>query len=62
MCHTWVRYLLVGRNRSNFYTITSNDVGNLSPGKFKYTCFPNNDGGIVDDFLLYMLEEDSYLQ
>ena len=41
--------------------ITSNDVGNLSPGKVQYTCFPNNDGGIVDDFLLYMLEEDSYL-
>ena len=41
--------------------ITSNDVSNLSPGKVQYTCFPNNDGGIVDDFLLYMLEEDSYL-
>jgi len=41
--------------------ITSNDVSNLSPGKVQYTCLPNNDGGIVDDFLLYMLEEDSYL-
>ena len=41
--------------------ITSNDVSNLSPGKVQYTCLPNNDGGIVDDFLLYMLEENRYL-
>ena len=41
--------------------ITSNDVSKLTPGKIQYTCLPNSDGGIVDDFLLYMLEENSYL-
>jgi aminomethyltransferase len=41
--------------------ITSNDVSKLTPGKIQYTCFPNTDGGIVDDFLLYMLAENSYL-
>ena len=41
--------------------ITSNDVSKLTPGKIQYTCLPNADGGIVDDFLLYMLEENSYL-
>ena len=41
--------------------ITTNDVSLLHPGKVQYTCFPNNNGGIVDDFLLYMLAEDSYL-
>ena len=41
--------------------ITSNDVSKLTPGKIQYTCLPNTDGGIVDDFLLYMLTENSYL-
>ena len=41
--------------------ISTNDVSKLTPGKIQYTCLPNADGGIVDDFLLYMLEENSYL-
>ena len=41
--------------------ITSNDVSKLTPGKIQYTCLPNTDGGIVDDFLLYMIAENNYL-
>ena len=41
--------------------ITSNDVSQLTPGKVQYTCFPNNTGGIVDDFLLYQLAKQEYL-
>lgn len=41
--------------------ITSNDVSRLAPGNIQYTCFPNNTGGIVDDFLLYMISENNYL-
>ena len=41
--------------------ITSNDVAKLIPGKAQYTCLLNETGGIVDDFLLYMLEENQYL-
>ena len=41
--------------------ITSNDVSMLHPGKVQYTCLPNENGGIVDDLLLYMLKENSYL-
>ena len=41
--------------------ITSNDVSKLTPGKVQYTCFPNSDGGIVDDFLLYMISANNYL-
>ena len=41
--------------------ITSNDVSKLIPGKVQYTCFPNSTGGIVDDFLLYMITENNYL-
>jgi len=42
-------------------SITSNDVSKLTPGKVQYTCLPNSEGGIVDDFLLYMIEENNYL-
>jgi len=41
--------------------ITTNDVGKLTPGKIQYTCLPNAKGGIVDDFLLYMITENNYL-
>ncbi|MAO71330.1 MAG: glycine cleavage system protein T [Flavobacteriales bacterium] len=51
-----------GENSLEFLqSITSNDVSKLTPGKVQYTCFPNDLGGIVDDFLLYMLEENRYL-
>lgn len=41
--------------------ISSNDASTLSVGKVQYTCFPNNQGGIVDDFLVYKTKEDEYL-
>lgn len=41
--------------------ITSNNVAALEPGKVQYTCFPNDRGGIVDDFLLYCYEPEKYL-
>jgi aminomethyltransferase len=41
--------------------ITSNDAAKLVPGKVQYSCFPNNDGGIVDDLLVYMMGENDYL-
>ena len=51
-----------GENALNFLQyITTNDVSKLKPGKIQYTCLPNADGGIVDDFLLYMIGENNYL-
>lgn len=41
--------------------VTSNNVAALAPGKIQYTCFPNEEGGIVDDFLLYQYDEEKYL-
>ena len=41
--------------------ITTNDVSKLKPGKIQYTCLPNAEGGIVDNFLLYMIGENNYL-
>lgn len=41
--------------------ITSNDASKLSVGKVQYSCFPNNDGGIVDDLLVYQLGDQEYM-
>ena len=41
--------------------ISSNDVRLLSPGKVQYSYLPNENGGIVDDFLLYMISKNYYL-
>ncbi len=41
--------------------VTSNNVAVLPVGKAQYSCFPNENGGIVDDFLTYHYEDDKYL-
>lgn len=38
--------------------VTSNDASKLFPGKVQYSCFPNAEGGIIDDLLVYCLEEN----
>jgi aminomethyltransferase len=38
--------------------VTSNDAAKLTVGKAQYSCLPNNDGGIVDDLLVYCVEEN----
>src|SRR5574344_1854109 len=41
--------------------VTSNNVAALTPGKIQYSCFPNEQGGIVDDLLVYCYEPEKYL-
>ncbi len=41
--------------------ISSNDPKVLKPGLAQYSCFPNGEGGIVDDLLVYHYEEEKYL-
>lgn len=41
--------------------LLSNDASKLTPGKVQYTCMPNDKGGIVDDLLVYCLDEQSYM-
>lgn len=38
--------------------VTSNDASKLTAGKAQYSCLPNTDGGIVDDLIVYCLEEN----
>jgi aminomethyltransferase len=39
----------------------SNDVDKLSPGEAQYTLLTNEDGGIVDDLIVYCVGDCSYL-
>lgn len=41
--------------------VTSNDVSVLYDGKIQYSCFPNGNGGIVDDLLVYRVNAETYL-
>ncbi len=36
--------------------VSSNDAAKLKDGQAQYSCMPNEDGGIVDDLLIYCLE------
>lgn len=38
--------------------VTSNDAAKLKNGQAQYSCLPNNEGGIVDDLLVYCVEEN----
>jgi len=41
--------------------VTSNDASVLQPGQAQYSCFPNGQGGIVDDLLVYAYEPEKYM-
>jgi aminomethyltransferase len=38
--------------------VTSNDASKLTGGKAQYSCLPNENGGIVDDLIVYCIEEN----
>ncbi|MBY0534799.1 MAG: glycine cleavage system aminomethyltransferase GcvT [Chitinophagaceae bacterium] len=38
--------------------VTSNDASKLKNGQAQYSCLPNEQGGIVDDLLVYCVEEN----
>ena len=38
--------------------VTSNDASKLKAGQAQYSCLPNATGGIVDDLLVYCIEEN----
>lgn len=41
--------------------ISSNDPTVLKPGQAQYSCMPNGNGGIVDDFLLYCFSLEKFM-
>ncbi len=55
-------FFVSGYEALNFLQyITSNDVAKLKPGKVQYSCFPNEQNGIVDDLLVYQIDENNYM-
>lgn len=48
-------------SRSFLQKVVTNDVARLTPKRAQYTFMCYEDGGTVDDFLIYMLAEDDYL-
>jgi len=41
--------------------VSVNDASKLYPGKAQYSCMCYEDGGIVDDLIIYMLAENEYM-
>lgn len=42
--------------------VTSNDASKITAGRAQYSCLPNENGGIVDDLIVYCIEENkSYM-
>jgi aminomethyltransferase len=41
--------------------VTSNDASVLTDGKAQYSCLPNTNGGIVDDLIVYRINEKTYM-
>jgi len=41
--------------------ICSNDISKIGIGGAQYNCLPNEDGGIVDDLIVYRIREKEYL-
>lgn len=55
-------FILKGENAlALIQKVTSNDASKLHDGKVQYSCLPNDDGGIVDDLLVYRLDEKTYM-
>lgn len=51
-------FIVRGKDATAFLqSATSNDVSKLSPGEVQYSCLPNKKGGIVDDLLVYRLDD-----
>lgn len=51
-------FILKGENAlSLIQSLTSNDASKLTTGKAQYSCLMNEDGGIIDDLIIYCIEE-----
>jgi aminomethyltransferase len=55
-------FLISGENALELIQkVTSNDASVLEIGRAQYSCLPNNEGGIVDDLIVYRIKEQQYL-
>jgi aminomethyltransferase len=55
-------FLVEGENAlALIQKVTSNDASKLEIGDAQYSCFPNEENGIVDDLICYKIKENQYL-
>jgi aminomethyltransferase len=55
-------FLIEGPNALDLIqSVSSNDASILTVGKAQYSCLPNEQGGIVDDLIIYKVKEETYL-
>lgn len=55
-------FLLSGPNALDLIQkVTTNNASTLTIGRAQYSCLPNNEGGIVDDLLVYKMKDEQYL-
>ncbi|RZJ74830.1 MAG: glycine cleavage system aminomethyltransferase GcvT [Flavobacterium sp.] len=55
-------FLISGPNALDLIQkVTTNDASLLTIGKAQYSCLPNDNGGIVDDLIIYRMKEEQYL-
>lgn len=55
-------FLIEGPNALNLIQkVCSNDASKLTIGKAQYSCIPNDNGGVVDDLIIYQIKEETYL-
>lgn len=55
-------FLISGPNALDLIQkVSSNDASTLTIGRAQYSCLPNENGGIVDDLIIYKMKEDQYL-
>ncbi len=55
-------FILKGENALDLIQrVTSNDASTLTDGKVQYSCLPNEQGGIVDDLLVYRIDANTYM-
>lgn len=52
-------FILKGENALDLIQrVTSNDASKLTNGKAQYSCLPNEKGGIIDDLIVYCIEQN----
>ncbi len=55
-------FLITGQNAlALIQKVTSNDASKMGDGQAQYSCLPNENGGIVDDLIVYRLEAEKWL-
>lgn len=53
-------FIVKGKEALQFVqSVSSNDASQLEIGQAQYSCLPNEEGGIVDDLLVYRLTEEN---